>query len=642
MAYPYPGLFAIDPSDASNVAVNAEVKIFNPHDPAREPIRLKDVGGLELPNPLETNSKGFVGVFNAELDEVAWEAGGLTGLIQSYQGVRDQALAAADRAAAAEATSQSAVVEAEGARAAAVDAASLVGAPADTAVAALFAGDSSTAAAADQRYSSRQGLPFNVLDYGATGDGIADDTGPIQTVLNLAKTLGSVSVLIPPGSYRTTKELSFFEGTVITSWGARIWRDHGGYLGINGDRGAAYPGYSGQGNILFHGGVWDGNGGERTNKASIFSFGHARNLTFNAVTFKDCVDSHHVEVNSSADVYFGRCRLVGYRQVDGDFNEAIQLDYASTDGFSAFGAYDFTACQNVTVENSYFGPSGTTNTTAPMRGIGAHSSRIGAQSSGVMIRNNTFEGLSSFAIRTYNWSNVDIDRNTITGAAGIRVETPFSGEGTGHNTIDVDGVQTSRSEECSTFRIFKNTVKVTDETLSGIYIYGDPTGYLTDVSMWGNTVEGGSNSVELLYCRGVKISSGELTNGALTGFRASFVTDLTVDGVTIRGAGEIGLLISGNINTARFTNNLISGSNRLGTDGTNYHIRSSGAGMKNIKWIGNTTERSGTGPDVLAAFSASGGSGIVRIGNTWEGSQKPGNPAVVDASTAPVVVGEPV
>jgi len=43
---------------------------------------------------------------------------------------------------------------------------------------------------------------INVLDYGAQGDGAADDTGAFQKALDAAGKAGGVEVYAPPGRYR--------------------------------------------------------------------------------------------------------------------------------------------------------------------------------------------------------------------------------------------------------------------------------------------------------------------------------------------------------------------------------------------------------------------------------------------------------
>ena len=52
---------------------------------------------------------------------------------------------------------------------------------------------------------------YNVREYGAVGDGIADDSSAIQSVLNG----GKKEVFIPSGNYRITRTLKLDSFTVI-------------------------------------------------------------------------------------------------------------------------------------------------------------------------------------------------------------------------------------------------------------------------------------------------------------------------------------------------------------------------------------------------------------------------------------------
>lgn len=170
-------IFAIDPTDLTKVAANAEVTIFAPGDETRTPLAITDVTGLSLPNPITTSEFGFGPAFIADLDQVAWEGGGLSNVMESYSAVREIAVAAQAEAAlsAQEAESSRVAAEAAGvdagvsaaaqvalelgatrdaaqASAASADAAAesaaasaaLVGAPSDTVVKTLIEGDTQT------------------------------------------------------------------------------------------------------------------------------------------------------------------------------------------------------------------------------------------------------------------------------------------------------------------------------------------------------------------------------------------------------------------------------------------------------------------------------------------------------------------
>lgn len=63
-------------------------------------------------------------------------------------------------------------------------------------------------------YSMIDGASVNVLDYGAVGNGIADDTAAIQAAINAAKLVGA-QVWLPPGDYKITNSLNVYENVSL-------------------------------------------------------------------------------------------------------------------------------------------------------------------------------------------------------------------------------------------------------------------------------------------------------------------------------------------------------------------------------------------------------------------------------------------
>ena len=105
-------------------------------------------------------------------------------------------------------------------------------------------------------------------DYGAIGDGVADDTGTIQSALNDLGRVGKAQVLyIPPGTYKITSTLNL-TGSAISGSNAFGW----GGVGIIGDHPATtiikWAGPSGGAMLVQNGGLgtrysrltWDGSG----------------------------------------------------------------------------------------------------------------------------------------------------------------------------------------------------------------------------------------------------------------------------------------------------------------------------------------------------------------------------------------------
>jgi polygalacturonase len=60
-------------------------------------------------------------------------------------------------------------------------------------------------------YSMIIGAPVNVLDYGAKGDGVTNDTAAIQAAIDAAH--GTQQVFFPAGTYKVTATLNLYKGS---------------------------------------------------------------------------------------------------------------------------------------------------------------------------------------------------------------------------------------------------------------------------------------------------------------------------------------------------------------------------------------------------------------------------------------------
>lgn len=187
MAYSYDQIFAADPANPSNIAGNAAVLIYQPGDATKTPLVITDPSGGALANPVIVNANGFGSAFmHATLDRVAWDGGGFSGFFTSYEGMKNEAVdartaaqtaaatAGADAAAVATAAIGDATADAEAAATsaaasatAAANSAALVGAPADTAIAAAVNNSASaTKAALNATYALKSEVPPTTLDGG--------------------------------------------------------------------------------------------------------------------------------------------------------------------------------------------------------------------------------------------------------------------------------------------------------------------------------------------------------------------------------------------------------------------------------------------------------------------------------------------
>jgi parallel beta-helix repeat protein len=383
----------------------------------------------------------------------------------------------------------------------------------------------------------------NVYEHGAKGDGLADDADAFQQLLNRAVADGAAVLYIPRGTYKLGRMLRIYRNTsLIVHPGAVLLRCHNDSFLLNGDGGAQYDGYEGHGNISIEGGIWDGNILQYPDAYNGFNFGHARGITVRDVTIKDVVWAHAIEINASRDVLIEHCRFLGFKNAeDGSryYSEAIQIDVPTPLSFGGFGKYDGTPCRNITVRGCYFGASGTPGTTAWAGGVGTHGAIHDVWSGNIKILENTFEGLSYWAIRLFKWNDCLVDGNTILNCGGgITVSTPSPNS---ESTKDKNGVQRGTPQAGRGIRIVNNTVSGA-EAYGGIVCYGHEQARVEEVSIVHNTVrDAGVNKhgIATSWCRLVRIE-GNIVNNARRGIHLENTADAQVEGnrvgnITVNG-----------------------------------------------------------------------------------------------------------
>lgn len=436
-----------------------------------------------------------------------------------------------------------------------------------------------------------------------TGDA-AKDTAAYQAALNSASSAGTF-LYVGAGTWNLVNELFVKNNTyIMCDPGAVMVRNHTGYMVINGDRAIAATGsYSGHGNITIKGGVWDANGAVQPGLASIFHFGHGQDIKVLDATLKDVVSSHHIEFNACKDIIVRDSKFLGWF---GTGNvEAIQLDVAYptlADGqHVTLLPGDSAACKNVLIEWNYFGSSDTAGSSILSRAVGGHNAIIGNKHYNIKILNNTIEKTSSYAIRPYNWANVDIIGNTLIDcAAGITVVPPMTSDP--KDTITSDGTQTNASEYNENFTIENNRIIGGCSLSYPIILNGEPTGRIKGVTISNNQISQIS-SVNLLW----------------SGIYLDCVDDATVDGNKVISPGGTGIVISGASEDVSLANNIIQD--------PKMHGISVDGGSKNITIGTNVIKRCGRTGILL-----DGATGVSIGVNTIAGVN--GNPDAGDDETA--------
>lgn len=484
---------------------------------------------------------------------------------------------------------------------------------------------------------------YSVNDFGAVGDGKADDTKAVQAALSKARENDyGATVVIPDGAYRITSHLTIYSNTtLLASSNARIIRDHGGYLIMNGEREKEYYGYEGEGNIQMFGGIWDHNG-DKYGQAICISIGHGHNIQIKNITVLDVPGSHAIEINSSRNVTVSDSRFLGFSDPKGnrDFSEAIQLDLARDSGvFPPFGAYDMTPCKKITITNCYFGAS---EKMGPWgRCIGSHSSTIGRWHEEVIITNNVFEGAGLQAVRTYSWKNVIISNNSFLNCGGaIGVYPPSLSKP--QDTKDEKGNQTNKSQPCEQYVISNNTVWGGQTYSPAISISGQGEGgFIIHVAVTGNTIshsEGGSQAIYINNAKRINVTGNNITdiksngiagsNGELFKIEGNIIHDVDALGIQVKAVkqatianneikdvGTYGVYVTDHADMVNVANNNILDVNRGGESDVQ-HIRIT-ANNSRVSIIGNICQQENGSAEGLRITNTN--TDVVRTGNIFTG-----------------------
>lgn len=485
-------------------------------------------------NPADDDQPGAIRPFQCEAPEIEYEYNGLTGPVRWYEAGREVAIGALELAQA----TQEALAEK-------LDASGSVTLAGALHVTGSVVVDGDLLVDGQAPGGGATGV-YDVRQLGAAGDGVADDAPAIQAALNAARDAGGGMVLIPPGTYKlATLPLRIYRKTHLKALpGAVLQRGVAGTMLLNGDAGQSLGAYSGHGDLVIEGGVWDCKGATFTASAMCMSIGHAENVLIRDLLIKDVSGYHGIEINSTRHAVLRNLRGLGYYDPGGrDFSEFIQPDLAKGSAyFGGFGPYDDTPCVDVLIEGCVTGPSGTAGTTAWPRGIGSHSASPSKTHKGIRVRDCRFEDCSQFAIGAYTWeAAVFSGIQMLNCGGGIRVRT-LDSTSTSHRTPAGGGSPTITDSQPLA------GIVIDDVTMSGggsygaaVEIVGESTGYVQDVTVG----------------RVAARSVGQ------QGVRAEFVEDYAVTEVVAHTTGSTAISTLGT-RRGRIANCLVNGSGGAG------------------------------------------------------------------------------
>lgn len=395
MSYLFDGLWAIDPLNPANVAINSQVVIFDPTDETHTPIALTDGDGLVLPNPLTTNDKGFVGAFRASLDRVGWDAMGLTGYLTSYDGLKSAADQSATAATVAAGDAKEAREASELSRIAAEKASELVEAPSDTVMAATFQNPATLSAKTlDGLFTRKGSIMLVATDHGVVADPLVDSGAAMQGLADLVRDMGGGMIIFPPGIYYWSRAVELGDNTTLEGPAATL-------IKRGGDESYAFF------TTRSHGQHGYGSGGSRIRVNSLrflgdfannitpcaFGLHHTDDFIATSCKFEQMSGTGHIaDLGGCSNITFRDCLFLGALD-NGSRAEAIQIDLSSFGALSVLddpGSYDGLPTISVTVDNCKFLPLtvGATTYPAPVP-LGSHSVWEGRWFKDIKFLNNT-------------------------------------------------------------------------------------------------------------------------------------------------------------------------------------------------------------------------------------------------------------
>ena len=183
---------------------------------------------------------------------------------------------------------------------------------------------------------------------GAKGDGINDDTIPLQSTFKKGRTI----IFGKEKTYLVKDAISIFNGTSVEMSGSTIEAEDtsiGNHLFHNFLYEDTYLGYNGNGNILLK------NGNIKRGSIDLI---HGKNILFENISFEDCRRDHYLEICACKNVTVRDCSFKGMTSGNPSVKEYINIDNCKYDNFPWLDedsvTYDGTIVDGVFIDNCTF------------------------------------------------------------------------------------------------------------------------------------------------------------------------------------------------------------------------------------------------------------------------------------------------
>jgi len=409
---------------------------------------------------------------------------------------------------------------------------------------------------------------LNVRDFGATGDGVTDDTAAIQAALDAANSAGGGEVYVPTGSYALKAPLRIYSNTRLRADKRATFIRAASYSPMLLPGIGDVDGYEGVQNVEVSGGTWDGNGSQFPSGFSHLMFGHARNILIQDVQLVNNYNSHCIELNACQNVIVRNCIMKGYAGTR--IAEAVQIDLAKDSNvFPPYGNYDNTPCDNILISGCVVEDYS--------RGIGGHNATAGVFHTNIRIIGCHFRNLTDQAIRGYQWKYVSIIGNTFENCRmGIEMR-PGSG---------------ADASSCGYYTIKGNVFnRMTSENDGyGVWLNGDPDVLITDTIVAENVVnDAGNDGIYISYCTRCTIANNIIRGTDDQGISVFSTTYSNFMGNTVTRAQYHGIVLNDSDHNV-VQGNICYDNQRIGAGAENANIALvAGSDYNNVQ--GNTCRR---------------------------------------------------
>ena len=223
---------------------------------------------------------------------------------------------------------------------------------------------------------------ISVKDFGAKGNGTANDTTAIQNALDSLASTGGV-IHFPCGVYLITSAILFYSNmTLLFDEGSTILQGAAIDNLMRNSITNTVGNYDGTHDVQIIGATFDGSNYGSNN--TLLGFAHSQRIKVKDCFFKNGHGGwHDLEINSSKNVLVENCDFSDTRRT-GSNGESIQIDDAGASGQYPWDIkIDSTVCQYVEIKGCYFHD----NTISPA--IGNHTS---ASHKFVRVHNCIFDG----------------------------------------------------------------------------------------------------------------------------------------------------------------------------------------------------------------------------------------------------------